>query len=71
MAMLTFPDQEERVVARVRSKAATFGQDMDEEGCASTAFACLLLILNHMMLLLGLMKTTVGFCTGLCSAFGK
>ena len=45
MAMLTFPDQEERVVARVRSKAATFGQDMDEEGCAPTAFAHLLLIL--------------------------
>lgn len=34
MAMLTFPEQEVRVVERVRGKAATFGQDLDEEGKA-------------------------------------
>lgn len=32
MAMLTFPEQEANVVARVRSKAATFGQDVDAAG---------------------------------------
>ena len=32
MATLTFPDQEDRVVERVRGKAATFGQDLDAQG---------------------------------------
>jgi chorismate mutase len=40
MAMLTFPDQEARVVARVRNKAATFGQDMDEDGCVACSPGC-------------------------------
>lgn len=37
LATLTFPDQEDRVVARVRAKAATFGQDLDEGGAAKDA----------------------------------
>jgi len=32
MALLTFPEQEARVVDRVGGKAATFGQDVDIDG---------------------------------------
>jgi chorismate mutase len=32
MALLTFEEQEARVVERVRRKAETFGQDLDEAG---------------------------------------
>lgn len=32
MDLLTFPEQEERVIARVASKAAIFGQDIDTCG---------------------------------------
>ena len=49
--MLTFPEQEANVVARVRAKAATFGQDVDASGtlvgtrcdsCATEVAACFL-----------------------------
>lgn len=36
MGLLTFPEQEARVVERVRRKAATFGQDLDAGGAASS-----------------------------------
>lgn len=36
-ALLTFEDQEARVVERVRRKAATFGQDLDEAGDVAAA----------------------------------
>lgn len=37
MDLLTFPDQEARVIARVASKAAIFGQDIDGSGKAMGA----------------------------------
>jgi chorismate mutase len=37
LATLTFPQQEAAVVARVRGKAATFGQDLDSTGQAKNA----------------------------------
>jgi len=35
MNLLTFPKQEQRVVARVQAKAALFGQDIGEDGRAT------------------------------------
>lgn len=37
MDLLTFPEQEERVISRVASKAAIFGQDIDSNGQAMAA----------------------------------
>lgn len=37
MDQLTFPEQEARVVERVASKAAIFGQDIDAKGHAVAA----------------------------------